>query len=89
MLEKCLSDFVKDGENLSWTGAIRLRNTDSFTHQGMTRKEKLSVIQTRSCLLFFFQIPYFEFEKLRTQEEKVQYLHNKIFPIIFKFSHKY
>ncbi|XP_068557658.1 FAST kinase domain-containing protein 3, mitochondrial-like [Cebidichthys violaceus] len=33
------------------------------------------------------QIPYFEFEKLRTQEEQVQYLHNKIFPTIFKFSH--
>ncbi|KAI3356472.1 hypothetical protein L3Q82_017689, partial [Scortum barcoo] len=34
------------------------------------------------------QIPYFEFEKLRTQEERVQYLHNKIFPTIFKFSHR-
>ncbi|XP_029935996.1 FAST kinase domain-containing protein 3, mitochondrial-like [Myripristis murdjan] len=33
------------------------------------------------------QIPYFEFEKLRTQEERIQYLHNKIFPTIFKFSH--
>ncbi|XP_031714489.1 FAST kinase domain-containing protein 3, mitochondrial-like [Anarrhichthys ocellatus] len=33
------------------------------------------------------QIPYFEFEKLRTQEDQVQYLHNKIFPTIFKFSH--
>ncbi|XP_049450712.1 FAST kinase domain-containing protein 3, mitochondrial-like [Epinephelus fuscoguttatus] len=33
------------------------------------------------------QIPYFEFEKLITEEEKVQYLHNKIFPTIFKFSH--
>ncbi|XP_070771447.1 FAST kinase domain-containing protein 3, mitochondrial-like [Enoplosus armatus] len=33
------------------------------------------------------QIPYFEFEKLRTREEQVQYLHNKIFPTIFKFSH--
>lgn len=35
-----------------------------------------------------FQIPYFEFEKLESMEEKVQYLHNKIFPIIFKFSHR-
>lgn len=34
------------------------------------------------------QIPYFEFEKLCTQEEKVQYLHNKIFHTIFKFSRK-
>nr|XP_046260406.1 FAST kinase domain-containing protein 3, mitochondrial-like [Scatophagus argus]XP_046260407.1 FAST kinase domain-containing protein 3, mitochondrial-like [Scatophagus argus] len=33
------------------------------------------------------QIPYFEFENLRTQEERVQYLHNKIYPTIFKFSH--
>ncbi|XP_037646662.1 FAST kinase domain-containing protein 3, mitochondrial-like [Sebastes umbrosus] len=33
------------------------------------------------------QIPYFEFEKLMTQEEQVQYLHNKIFPTIFKFIH--
>ncbi|KAG7241733.1 hypothetical protein INR49_025198 [Caranx melampygus] len=34
------------------------------------------------------QIPYFEFEKLRTQKEQVQYLHNKIFPTIFKFKHR-
>uniref|UniRef100_A0AAQ5Z758 RAP domain-containing protein n=1 Tax=Amphiprion ocellaris TaxID=80972 RepID=A0AAQ5Z758_AMPOC len=33
------------------------------------------------------QIPYFEFEKLRTQGEKIQYLHNKIFPTISKFSY--
>ncbi|KAM9346884.1 FAST kinase domain-containing protein 3, mitochondrial-like [Symphorus nematophorus] len=33
------------------------------------------------------QIPYFEFEKLRTKEEQVQYLHNKIFPTVFKFIH--
>ncbi|XP_056144877.1 FAST kinase domain-containing protein 3, mitochondrial-like [Lampris incognitus] len=33
------------------------------------------------------QIPYFEFEKLKTKEEQVQYLHNKIFPTIFIFSH--
>ncbi|XP_042350852.1 FAST kinase domain-containing protein 3, mitochondrial-like [Plectropomus leopardus] len=32
------------------------------------------------------QIPYFEFEKLITPEEKVQYLHNKIYPTIFKFN---
>ncbi|XP_018539360.1 FAST kinase domain-containing protein 3, mitochondrial [Lates calcarifer] len=32
------------------------------------------------------QIPYFEFERLRTKEQ-VQYLHNKIFPTIFKFNH--
>ncbi|KAM6934056.1 FAST kinase domain-containing protein 3, mitochondrial-like [Xenentodon cancila] len=31
------------------------------------------------------QIPYFEFEQLRTQEEQVQYLHSKIFPAISKF----
>ncbi|CAK6964380.1 FAST kinase domain-containing protein 3%2C mitochondrial-like [Scomber scombrus] len=33
------------------------------------------------------QIPYFEFEKLRSHVEQVQYLHNKIFPTIFKFIH--
>ncbi|KAM3607703.1 uncharacterized protein V6R79_012275 [Siganus canaliculatus] len=33
------------------------------------------------------QIPFFEFEKLRSDEEQVQYLHNKLFPTIFKFSH--
>ncbi|XP_071368293.1 FAST kinase domain-containing protein 3, mitochondrial-like [Centroberyx affinis] len=33
------------------------------------------------------QIPYFEFEKLRSQKERVQYLHSKIFPTIFKFNH--
>uniref|UniRef100_UPI0037E83090 FAST kinase domain-containing protein 3, mitochondrial-like n=1 Tax=Semicossyphus pulcher TaxID=241346 RepID=UPI0037E83090 len=33
------------------------------------------------------QIPYFEFEKLGTHVEQVQYLHNKIFPTIFKFIH--
>ncbi|XP_029315133.1 FAST kinase domain-containing protein 3, mitochondrial-like [Cottoperca gobio] len=33
------------------------------------------------------QIPYFEFDKLTTLEEKVQYLQNKIFPTIFKFHH--
>jgi len=33
------------------------------------------------------QIPYFEFEKLRTHREQVQYLHSKIFPTIFKFNH--
>ncbi|KAM8855972.1 LOW QUALITY PROTEIN: FAST kinase domain-containing protein 3, mitochondrial-like [Spinachia spinachia] len=32
------------------------------------------------------QIPFFEFEKLRTLEEQVQYLHNKIIPI-FQFNH--
>ncbi|XP_075896049.1 FAST kinase domain-containing protein 3, mitochondrial-like [Nelusetta ayraudi] len=35
------------------------------------------------------QIPYYEFERLRTSQEQVEYLHNKIFPIIFKFSHKF
>ncbi|XP_073330116.1 FAST kinase domain-containing protein 3, mitochondrial-like [Pagrus major] len=34
------------------------------------------------------QIPYFEFEKLGTLESRVQYLHNKIFPTIFKFKHR-
>uniref|UniRef100_A0A665V783 RAP domain-containing protein n=1 Tax=Echeneis naucrates TaxID=173247 RepID=A0A665V783_ECHNA len=34
------------------------------------------------------QIPYFEFEKLRTQKEQVKYLQNKIFPTIFKFNHR-
>ncbi|XP_072253433.1 FAST kinase domain-containing protein 3, mitochondrial-like isoform X2 [Leuresthes tenuis] len=33
------------------------------------------------------QIPYFEYEKLRTREEKVQYLHDKIYPTISKFRH--
>lgn len=33
------------------------------------------------------QIPYFEFEKLETQEQQVKYLQNKIFPTIFKFRH--
>ncbi|KAL6100578.1 fastkd3 [Pungitius sinensis] len=33
------------------------------------------------------QIPFFEFEKLRTLEEQVQYLHDKIFPTILKFNH--
>ncbi|XP_008291746.1 FAST kinase domain-containing protein 3-like [Stegastes partitus] len=32
------------------------------------------------------QIPYFEFEMLRTHEERIQYLHDKIFPAISKFS---
>lgn len=31
------------------------------------------------------QIPYFEYEKLRTPEERIQYLHKKIFQTIFKF----
>lgn len=88
MLEKYLSGIVKDGETICWIGAICLRNIDSFTHQGMIYKEKLAVSKTRFLLLVSFQIPYFEFEELRTQEEEVQYLHNKIFPTIFKFSHK-
>ncbi|XP_058478574.1 FAST kinase domain-containing protein 3, mitochondrial-like [Solea solea] len=33
------------------------------------------------------QIPYFEFEKLRTRKEKVQYLHDKMSPTILKFNH--
>ncbi|XP_037345451.2 FAST kinase domain-containing protein 3, mitochondrial-like [Pungitius pungitius] len=33
------------------------------------------------------QIPFFEFEELRTLEEQVQYLHDKIFPTILKFNH--
>ncbi|XP_074551079.1 FAST kinase domain-containing protein 3, mitochondrial-like [Halichoeres trimaculatus] len=33
------------------------------------------------------QIPYFEFERMETNEQKIKYLHNKIFPTIFKFSH--
>ncbi|XP_022596638.1 FAST kinase domain-containing protein 3, mitochondrial-like [Seriola dumerili] len=33
------------------------------------------------------QIPFFEFDKLRTQKEQVEYLHSKIFPTIFKFNH--
>ncbi|XP_041663705.1 FAST kinase domain-containing protein 3, mitochondrial-like [Cheilinus undulatus] len=33
------------------------------------------------------QIPYFELERMRTNEEQVKYLHNKIFPTIFKYSH--
>ncbi|CAN9497926.1 unnamed protein product [Ophioblennius macclurei] len=32
------------------------------------------------------QIPYFEFEQQRTNKDQVQYLHNKIFPTISKFS---
>ncbi|KAM6978375.1 FAST kinase domain-containing protein 3, mitochondrial-like [Tautogolabrus adspersus] len=35
------------------------------------------------------QIPYFDFEMMGTQEEQVKYLHNKIFPTIFKFSHRF
>ncbi|KAM4730864.1 FAST kinase domain-containing protein 3, mitochondrial-like isoform 1-T2 [Anableps anableps] len=31
------------------------------------------------------EIPYFEFEKQRTEEEQVQYLHDKIFPAVSKF----
>uniref|UniRef100_A0A096MD33 FAST kinase domain-containing protein 3-like n=1 Tax=Poecilia formosa TaxID=48698 RepID=A0A096MD33_POEFO len=31
------------------------------------------------------EIPYFEFENQRTQEEQVQYLHDKIFPAVSKF----
>uniref|UniRef100_A0A3Q3N4T0 RAP domain-containing protein n=1 Tax=Labrus bergylta TaxID=56723 RepID=A0A3Q3N4T0_9LABR len=34
------------------------------------------------------QIPYFDFERMRTRKEQVKYLHNKIFPTIFKFSHQ-
>lgn len=33
------------------------------------------------------QIPYYEFESLRRQEDQLHYLHKKIFPTIFKFSH--
>ncbi|XP_059199528.1 FAST kinase domain-containing protein 3, mitochondrial-like [Centropristis striata] len=33
------------------------------------------------------QIPYFEIEKLTLQKEKVQYLHDKIFPFISKSNH--
>lgn len=56
----------------------------------MISSEKLFVskMPNNICAPFFFQIPYFEFEKLRTQEEQVQYLHNKIFPTIFKFNHQ-
>ncbi|XP_069009735.1 FAST kinase domain-containing protein 3, mitochondrial-like isoform X2 [Embiotoca jacksoni] len=32
------------------------------------------------------QIPHYDFEKLRTQEEQLQYLYNRIFPTISKFS---
>ncbi|XP_043987330.1 FAST kinase domain-containing protein 3, mitochondrial-like isoform X1 [Gambusia affinis] len=31
------------------------------------------------------EIPYFEFENQKTQEEQVQYLHDKIFPAVSKF----
>ncbi|CAJ1071357.1 FAST kinase domain-containing protein 3%2C mitochondrial-like [Xyrichtys novacula] len=33
------------------------------------------------------QIPYFEFERLRSLEEQVKYLHDKIFSTISKFTH--
>lgn len=61
---------------------------DSFTYHAMTSKEKLAVQQmlNKMSATFLFQIPYFEFEKLLTREEQVQYLHNKIFPIVFKFN---
>lgn len=63
------------------SGALFLETVlDSFVDYDIRKKHAL-------CS-FVFQIPYFEFEKLRTLEEQVQYLHNKIFPIIFKFSHK-
>lgn len=34
------------------------------------------------------EIPYFEFEKLQTEEEQIQYLHHKIFPAVSKFNNQ-
>ncbi|KAL3970349.1 hypothetical protein ACER0C_028146 [Sarotherodon galilaeus] len=34
------------------------------------------------------EIPYFEFEKLQTEEEQIQYLHDKIFPAVSKFNNQ-
>ncbi|XP_044073844.1 FAST kinase domain-containing protein 3, mitochondrial-like [Siniperca chuatsi] len=58
------------------------RNTQHLLGKEATKRRHL-----RRMGYELVQIPYFEFEKLRTQEEQVQYLHNKIFSTIFKFSH--
>ncbi|XP_041857042.1 FAST kinase domain-containing protein 3, mitochondrial-like isoform X2 [Melanotaenia boesemani] len=56
------------------------RNTQHLLGKEATKRRHL-------CRMGYdvVQIPYFEFEKLRTQKEQVQYLHNKISPIISKF----
>ncbi|XP_070832592.1 FAST kinase domain-containing protein 3, mitochondrial-like [Chaetodon trifascialis] len=59
------------------------RNTQHLLGKEATKRRHL-----RRMGYEVVQIPYFEFEKLRTQEEQVQYLHSKIFPTIFKFSHR-
>ena len=33
-----------------------------------------------------FQIPFYEFEKLNSQSEVVEYLHNKVFPRSYRLS---
>ncbi|XP_040912259.1 FAST kinase domain-containing protein 3, mitochondrial-like [Toxotes jaculatrix] len=57
-------------------------NTEHLLGKEATKRRHL-----RSLGYEVVQIPYFEFDKLSTQKEQVQYLHNKIFPTIFKFNH--
>lgn len=56
--------------------------------QHLLGKEATKRRHLRSMGYEVVQIPYFEFEKMETQTEQVKYLYNKIFPTIFKFSHR-
>ncbi|KAM4560998.1 FAST kinase domain-containing protein 3, mitochondrial-like isoform 2-T2 [Fundulus diaphanus] len=56
------------------------RNTQHLLGKEATKRRRLHRMGYEVV-----EIPYFEFEKQRTQEEQVQYLHDKIFPAISKF----
>ncbi|XP_061579966.1 FAST kinase domain-containing protein 3, mitochondrial-like isoform X2 [Cololabis saira] len=61
------------------------RNRFCSNTQHLLGKEATKTRHLRRAGYEVVQIPYFEFEKLRTQEEQVQYLQSKIFPAISKF----
>ncbi|XP_070694813.1 FAST kinase domain-containing protein 3, mitochondrial-like [Pempheris klunzingeri] len=62
------------------------RFSNSSTHH-LLGKEATKRRHLRKMGYELVEIPYFEFEKLTTEEEQVQYLYNKIFPSICRTSH--
>ncbi|XP_047455943.1 FAST kinase domain-containing protein 3, mitochondrial-like [Mugil cephalus] len=94
-VEICLDEdgFVlplSEWEHISKRIALCLDGQNRFcsnTHN-LLGKEATKRRHLRSIGYEVVQIPYFEFEKLRTSKEQVQYLQDKIFPTITKLSHQ-